>query len=86
MLSPKQMALPLFCEFSVKKCCPLLHTLVSGSPIILLCGASVTAWCDALRSSFDEPPRRIMQTNDCKKRRNSSKKCYPFNHAIFAQG
>ena len=34
MLSPKQMALPLFCEFSVKKCCPLLTTLLSGSPII----------------------------------------------------
>ena len=44
----------LFYEFSVKNCCPLLTTLVSGSPIIqdgklvgavthviLLCGASV---------------------------------------------
>ena len=27
-------ALGTFCEFSVKKCCPLLTTLVSGSPII----------------------------------------------------
>ena len=34
MLSPKQMALPLFCEFFVKLCCPLLTTLLSGSPII----------------------------------------------------
>ena len=24
----------MFCEFSVKMCCPLLTTLVSGSPII----------------------------------------------------
>ena len=24
----------IFCEFFVKKCCPLLTTLVSGSPII----------------------------------------------------
>ena len=24
----------VFCEFSVKMCCPLLTTLVSGSPII----------------------------------------------------
>ena len=27
-------ALGVFCEFFVKKCCPLLTTLVSGSPII----------------------------------------------------
>ena len=27
-------ALGGFCEFFVKKCCPLLTTLVSGSPII----------------------------------------------------
>ena len=48
---------------------------MSGSPIlqegklvgavthvILLCGASVTAWCDALRSSFDEPPRSNLRS------------------------
>ena len=27
-------ALGIFCEFFVKKCCPYLNTLVSGSPII----------------------------------------------------
>jgi hypothetical protein len=27
-------ALGVFCEFFVKKCCPLLTTLLSGSPII----------------------------------------------------
>ena len=49
----------------VKTCCPFLTTLVSGSPIILLCGASVTAWCDALRSSFDEPPRSNLRSLAC---------------------
>ena len=55
---------PYFYEFSVKMCCPYLHTLVSGSPliqngklvgvvthVILLCGASDAAWCNALCSS-----------------------------------
>ena len=49
----------------VKTCCPYLNTLVSGFPIILLCGASVTAWCDALRSSFDEPPRSNLRSLAC---------------------
>ena len=49
----------------VKTYCPYLNTLVSGFPIILLCGASVTAWCDALRSSFDEPPRSNLRSLAC---------------------
>ena len=32
--SDRLVALGTFCEFSVKKCCPLLTTLLSGSPII----------------------------------------------------
>ena len=31
---PRQKCLGVFCEISVKKCCPYLNTLVSGSPII----------------------------------------------------
>ena len=32
--SDRLVALGTFCEFFVKKCCPLLNTLVSGSSII----------------------------------------------------
>ena len=32
--SDRLVALGTFCEFSVKKCCPLLTTHLSGSPII----------------------------------------------------
>ena len=32
--SDRLVALGTFCEFFVKKCCPYLNTLVSGSPII----------------------------------------------------
>ena len=32
--SDRLVALGTFCEFFVKKCCPLLATLLSGSPII----------------------------------------------------
>ena len=32
--SDRLVALGTFCEFSVKSCCPLLTTLLSGSPII----------------------------------------------------
>ena len=32
--SNRLVALGVFCEFFVKKCCPFLTTLVSGSPII----------------------------------------------------
>ena len=32
--SDRLVALGTFCEFFVKKCCPLLTTLLSGSPII----------------------------------------------------
>ena len=32
--SDRLVALGTFCEFSVKKCCPLLTTLLSDSPII----------------------------------------------------
>ena len=32
--SDRLVALGTFCEFFVKKCCPLLITLLSGSPII----------------------------------------------------
>ena len=62
-------------EFSVKICCPFLTTSLSGSPVIqdgklvgavthviLLRGASVAAWCYALCSSFDEPPRSNLRS------------------------
>ena len=34
LLEPPRVTVCVFCEFFVKKCCPLLTTLLSGSPII----------------------------------------------------